>query len=124
MINRIITTNRFLKIINIKEDDTCTFCKEEPEILTHVFWYCRKVQVFINNVKADMRSLYHFEFSFNVGSCFFLTNLSPIEALICTLAKLVIYEARLKESLPNGTHFSGKLKNEAAIENTAARFIN
>ena len=124
IVNRIITTNIFLKIIKIREDDRCTFCEQEPETIAHVFWYCRKVQDFINNVRAGMRSQHHFNLSVNLEKWFFLTDLSPIEALMCTLAKLVIYEARLKESLPNCTFFNNKLKNEAVIESTAARLSN
>ena len=40
LLHRILTTNRFLKIIGIKEDDICQFCNTEVETLTHLFWEC------------------------------------------------------------------------------------
>ena len=48
LVNRIITTNRFLKIINVRDDDKCTFCDQEIETLAHVFWFCPDVQTFIS----------------------------------------------------------------------------
>ena len=124
LINRILATNQFLKIINIKDDDSCTFCTQEIETLTHIFWHCEKVQLFINHVKSDLRAEYQIILPVNVQNWFFLTDLKAIEALIVTLAKVVIYEARLGEKLPNVVHFKNKIRQEAEIEYTAARSSN
>ena len=43
---------------------------------------------------------------------------------IITLAKMVIHEARNKETLPNITHFINKLKRVIEVEYTAARLKN
>ena len=124
LVNRILTTNRFLKIINVKDDDMCTFCQREPETLSHMFWHCAKVRFFINNLTSDIMARYKINLRINIEAWFFLTNVSAIEGLIITLAKLVIYDARHKESLPNIIHLRNKLKYEAEIEHTAARLGN
>ena len=124
LVNRIIATNTFLKLINIKDNDKCTFCKHEAETLTHMFWFCDAVQFFIIQVAADLRTKYQFNLPINTQNWFFLTGLNKIEALVITLAKLVIYEARLDEKIQNATHLTNKLKREAEIEYTAARIAN
>ena len=125
LINRIISTNTFLKIINIKDDDKCTFCKQEAETLVHMFWHCTHVQAFINQLTSGLRARFQTNLHrLDVKAWFFLTDLSGIEALIATLAKLVIYEARLGEKIPNATHFMNKLKCQAEVEKAAARMAN
>ena len=121
LINRILATNRFLKMINIKDDDRCTFCSHETETLAHMFWYCDNVQLFLQQVISNLRTEYHFELEIDPKSWFFLTDLSPIETLIVTLAKIVIYRARLDDRVPNARHLKNKLKREAEVEYTAAR---
>ena len=38
--HRILGTNYLLKKMNINTEDTCTFCKNAPETLMHLFWSC------------------------------------------------------------------------------------
>ena len=47
-----------------------------------------------------------------------------MEICIITLAKMVVYEARLKEVCPNFIHLKNKLKMEIKIECHAARQNN
>ena len=89
-----------------------------------MFWFCDAVQFFIIQVAADLRTKYQFNLPINTQNWFFLTGLNKIEALVITLAKLVIYEARLDEKIPNATRLTNKLKREAEIEYTAARIAN
>ena len=115
LINRIITTNRYLKIIKVKDDDNCTFCKQEPETLAHMFWYCHRVQSFINSIKTYIAREYKIQLNVNTKTWFFPTKMSAVDTCIITLAKLVIYEARYKETQPNVIHLKNKLKWEAEI---------
>ena len=124
LVNRILTTNTFLKIINVRDDDKCTFCKQGVETLSHLFWECIEVQTFITQVTSHLKSQYQITLQVDIKTWFFLENLSAIETLIITLVKLVIYESRLGEKIPNVTHFKNKLKREAEIEKTAAMLAN
>ena len=51
LINRIVATNTYLKTIRAKDEDTCTFCKSEPETFVHLFWHCSKIKSFIAEIK-------------------------------------------------------------------------
>ena len=124
LVNRIISTNRYLKIIGIRNDDNCTFCKQEPETLSHMYWYCPKVQAYITSIKADIARQYKIILNLSVETWFFSTNLSEIETVIIELAKIVIYESRYKEAQPTVNHFRNKLKWEAKIECNAAMLAN
>ena len=124
LVNRIITTNRFLKIINVRDDDKCTFCDQETETLAHVFWFCPDVQTFISEVSSYLQSQHQINLIFEPKTWFFLGGLTSIESLIVTIAKLVIYEARLAGGIPNIIHFSNKLRREAEVEITGARLRN
>ena len=124
LVTRIITTNRFLKIINLRDDDKCTFCDQETETLVHMFWFCPNVQTFIFEVSSYLRSQYQINLIFEPKMWFFLGGLTAIESLIVTLAKLVIHEARLAGRIPNVVHLSNKLRREADIEKAAARASN
>ena len=124
LVNRIITTNKYLKIIKVKDSDNCTFCGEETETLAHMYWHCSRVQSYIQSVKRVIARQWQSDLHINIKQWFFLTELSDIEALIITLAKMVIHEARMKETQPTATHFHNKLQWEEEIERNAARLAN
>ena len=124
LVNRFLTTNRYLKIINVRDDDSCTFCKHEPETIAHMFWYCPRVQSFIIDIKTGILREYRINLEINGKTWFFPTNLSAMETCIITLAKMVVYEARLKETYPNITHLRNKLKLEIEVERQVARLAN
>ena len=42
-----LATNRYLSKAKIRESDLCTFCKQEPETIEHLFWSCRVVNSFL-----------------------------------------------------------------------------
>ena len=44
LLHRILTTNSYLHKMKITGDNTCTFCKQVPETLTHLFFHCYKVE--------------------------------------------------------------------------------
>ena len=45
-LHRRLPTNSFLYKIAIKDNDLCTFCKEETDILLHLFWQCKVTSLF------------------------------------------------------------------------------
>ena len=124
IVNRFLTTNKFLNIIHVKDEDKCTFCHGHAETLVHMFWFCTKVQFFLTNVKLFLQSTYHFTIQITPEIMFFVQNINPIEVLIVTLMKQVICEARSRESIPNVANFKYKLKREAENEIIAARNAN
>ena len=121
LINRVLATNKFLKVINVKEDDRCTFCQNEPETIVHVFWYCARVQAFVNSIREVIFRKYQITADINPKSWFFTTDLDVAASCIILLAKIVIYEARLNETSPDINHLKNKLKQEVEVEYHSAR---
>ncbi|KAK3096175.1 hypothetical protein FSP39_024025 [Pinctada imbricata] len=56
LLNRILTTNVFLKKIGKREDDLCTFCKENSGTLNHLFFECHTVKEFWNDCRLFLTS--------------------------------------------------------------------
>ena len=50
LLHRILGTNTFLSKIGVRQDNTCSFCTDEPETLTHLFCSCPIVTLFWNNI--------------------------------------------------------------------------
>ena len=56
ILQRILTTNKFLKICKIKEDNSCSFCQAEIETLEHLFWECSLVKSFWDKLSNRLSS--------------------------------------------------------------------
>ena len=67
---------------------------------------------------------YHIEFDINPKTWFFPTQLSALEIFIISLAKMVVYEAQLKEVQPNIAHLKNKIKWKVELERHIARLSN
>ena len=50
LLYRILPTNRYLNLMNIKEHDTCKFCDTHRETIEHLFWDCNVVTDFWNEL--------------------------------------------------------------------------
>ena len=50
-LNRIVPTNKFLSKCQIVSSSICDFCNMEIETMHHLFWECRHVQSFRQNLE-------------------------------------------------------------------------
>ena len=122
LINRILATNRYLKIINVKDDDNCSFCRQTSETLANLYWHCPDVQIFLHAIRTDIILQYNINCNINIKNWFFPTEMQALETCVITLAKMVIYDARLKGTKPDIKHLKNKIKWEVEVEyNTAIR---
>ena len=55
-LHRRLPTNSYLQKIGVKEDGKCTFCHDEKEDLTHLFWKCQKTKNFSDNFSIWLQS--------------------------------------------------------------------
>ena len=55
-LHRRLPTNSYLQKIGVKEDGKCTFCHDEKEDLTHLFWKCQKNKNFWDNFSIWLQS--------------------------------------------------------------------
>ena len=51
ILHRILPTNRFLFVRNVKDDNSCSFCGEHEESINHLLWNCEIVQNFWNQLE-------------------------------------------------------------------------
>ena len=120
IVNRIISTNAFLNKIAISDDDSCSFCHREVETIVHLFWHCRKVQEFVQQINQELftnnNDINTQDINISPKSWFFPCDTTPLQALIITLAKIVIHESRMRGSLPSMAFLKNKLRYEAEIE--------
>jgi hypothetical protein len=41
--------------MKLTQSDKCTFCKEEKETLSHLFWNCSAIKTFISDVQQLLK---------------------------------------------------------------------
>ena len=74
-IHRRIATNDFLHKIGKKESDSCSFCVDDTETLTHLFWNCKFSQIFWKNISQwIIENLDLTNFSFSPALCLDLVD--------------------------------------------------
>ena len=74
-LHRRISTNDFLTKIGIKDNPDCSFCNEELEKLTHLFWSCSKVTTFWNSLiqQLTLPQIIPQNYKINISTGFALT---------------------------------------------------
>lgn len=96
--HNILTTNKFLKTINLIDSPDCTLCGQFEETITHLFWHCSKTRIFLkeletkfqtNNIQLDLR-----EKTFILG--LYQTDTSKVLQFLLLIAKYYIYLCRCK----------------------------
>ena len=72
-LHHIILTNTYLFKVKIKDNERCSFCKNEPESLEHLFFDCSIAKDFWNNLSRKL-ILYFREFDLNRTEIFIGSN--------------------------------------------------
>ena len=124
ILTRIYPTNKLLFYMNIENSSNCSFCEVATETLSHVFWFCPKVQQFVNETVAFIKRKYHVVIQINIKSWFFFGNISDIEALVITIGKKAIHKARMNKVSPTRTLMMRMLSSEARMEYEMAKLKN
>ena len=124
IINRIYATNRYLYKIKTVEFETCTFCKETPETIVHLFWDCPVTNIFIKEILSRLKEKYSTSLKLNPTNWFLLTDLSNVEVLIVTLIKAHIHKSRLKVSKPSAEVMIQNIKFEVTKDYHIAKRDN
>ncbi len=96
----ILATNSFLKKINIRNDDLCTFCNISQETIKHLFIDCPVSKIFWNNVKSWIRTKTNVDLELISATILFGSKYDLVLTLIMVLAKYHIYRAKMLEKLP------------------------
>ena len=116
ILHRIISTNKFLFNINVKDSNKCSFCNVETETTIHLFYECAVVRVFWNTFFQWLR-----------GECPHLLNLNPtckdiifgilhlkptdrVVNLFILLGKQFIYKCRMNNGILRIQQFKSFIK--------------
>ncbi|XP_048257454.1 uncharacterized protein LOC125383226 [Haliotis rufescens] len=57
--HRILTTNTFLYLLTYPQNDLCSFCHNEKETITHLFWECDIIKQFWDEVSLWIDQCFH-----------------------------------------------------------------
>ena len=109
VINSILYTNTKLYKIGFRTNDLCTFCDNQPESLTHLFYHCSRSKQFwiefelywclISNQRTRLFGI-------------LTENACPLLQLLnyfIIIGKLYLWDCRSKQILPNICGFKAKI---------------
>ena len=120
ILQRGITTNIQLYKWNMAETEMCSYCKENKETLTHLFYDCKYAQeLWVEVLQLIQRKTHNSKIAFNAENVI-LNKLDnqrgSITNFICLMTKQYIYKQRcLKEEI-NFHQFQKQLKLVENIE--------
>ena len=123
-LHRILPTNHLLKIWQIKDSDTCSFCGQDIETLMHLFYNCHITRNFWLQVKEWIRSESGITFDFNVTDVMMLTinETIPMALLnVLLIAKVFIYKCKQSGSIPFIFNFDTYISQYIKIEESIAK---
>ena len=109
--------------IGVKEDGKCTFCLDEKEDLTHLFWKCQKTKNFWDNFSIRLQScqILQPDSYLDMTTALGLTPDSSSFKLhinfCCLIAKNFIWICRSKECFPIHNNFLFYLRHIYQLEN-------
>ena len=106
---RILSTNTYLKRINILDDDLCTFCSKERETISHIMFYCEKVQPLWNEFQNFINSNTNNTLNISPQTMIFgIVNDQPDNKAVNVLMiwfKFYIYKCKMQNTILNFVHF-------------------
>lgn len=114
LVMRILTTNTFLRLINLQDNNCCSFCEIVPETLEHLFMSCTFVKKLWNDISqyVSQNGMGHMSREVKI----FGDQNSEIVTHIVTVAKYIIYDARRRKIRPTFSHFKVWLKRDFVSE--------
>ena len=122
ILHYIITTNRSVSKFMIGQDSNCPFCGAQSETIKHLFWQCRLVKHFWNDLSSLINKkcshAHYFEFTehlvlFGKSNDIFTGKICN---LIILLAKLYIYRCKVQNNNLNINVFMKELYKREHIE--------
>ena len=121
-LHRRLPTNPFLHKIAIKDNDLCTFCKEETDTLLYLFWQCKVTSHFWGSFFQWLQT----SALIQKGSHLAMTTalgLKPDSSksnlqinFSCLMSRYYIWKCKLRDETPNLSQFLRLLKKTYEIE--------
>ena len=100
--HHVLVTNKFLHKIGLIDSNTCTFCKSEPETITHLMWDCISTQSliiqFTQHCERNNKTITVDKLTFLFG---LFSSESVAENNILTVLKQYLYRMRCLKNMPS-----------------------
>ena len=121
--HRILGTNFLLKKMNIKDNDLCSFCRNEQETILHLFYECPIVNVFVKNLEILINThCPNTPLNLRAKDIIFGNRFySKILNTILILAKYYIFKTRETNHLPNINIFKSNIRNRYKMDQQIAK---
>ena len=122
ILHYIITTNRSVAKFITGQDSNCTFCGAHSETIIHLFWKCKFVQRFWNELSflINKKCIHAHKFRFTENLVIFgkcdLISTDKICDLIILIAKFYIYRSKVQNNILNINVFIQELYKRYHIE--------
>ena len=111
-----LATNVSLVKMGYKDDIRCTFCHEEAENFTHLFWFCGKIELFWKHLIASLKDSNFLSDDYLLNNLVVL-GLKPDTSknkaainFVLLLARFYIWLCRSKGNIPTIENFKPFLK--------------
>ena len=116
-----IPTNRKLYHMGIVKNNLCTFCQTEIESLSHLLYYCKKIQPLLNYIRTKVKKDFDCKtFLFNEVEA----NPKWVINTMTIICKQYIYASKCQNSTPNIETFLKKIQSYTKIEEVIAKEKN
>ena len=97
LLYKFLPCNKVLKLWNLIESSTCSFCQSDEESYIHIFWECPHVISFWNNVQTWLKQEISLTLELNSFVVMFgdlSLSAPPLKNLIILLGKIFIFRSR------------------------------
>ena len=120
IIHRILGTNSFLAKIKLRDSNLCTFCKEVPETVEHLFWGCHIVSELWQELSNWIFEKTNIELPLNLILVLFgiMSNrgVNFVKNKIILLTKFYIFRVKVNEGILNFTALKNYIKENLNLE--------
>ena len=118
VLNSILYTNTKLYKIGFATDDNCSFCKSNPETLSHFFFDCLYSHTFWKEFESYFHSISEEPVSLTLKDVIigFVDSKRPLLNYLLLIAKLYLWDCRRTSMLPEIIGLKHKIKNKFEIE--------
>ena len=129
LLHRILTTNKFMHMINRRENNLCSFCNYNTETILHLFWECAEIQDIWVRVFHWLNITQHIaDFDLSAEIVLFgfkeKTNMSKSINLIILLIKYVIYRCKVQGNHVSFNAIKAEIKKRYELEKYLATINN
>ena len=115
-LHQTLATNVSLVRMEYKDDIRCTFCHEEAENFTHLFWFCSKIELFWKHLTASLKDCNCLSDDYLLNNLVVLglkhdtSKNKAIINFVLLLARFYIWLCRSKGNIPTIENFKPFLK--------------